>query len=122
MSPRRPARRAPLAAPGPAPSAPFARIYAVVATIPRGKVATYGQVARLAGRVTARLVGYAMAACPDGLPWRRVINSKGEVSPRKHGDGHATQRRLLEREGVRFDAEGRVDLDRHRWRPAAKRR
>ena len=99
---------------------PFERIHAVVARIPRGKVATYGQVARLAGRVTARLVGFAMAATPDGvdLPWQRVINSRGEVSPRKHGDGHLSQRRLLEREGVRFDERGRIDLARHAWRPS----
>jgi methylated-DNA-protein-cysteine methyltransferase-like protein len=98
---------------------PFQRIYAVVARIPRGKVATYGQVARLAGRVTARLVGYAMAATPDGLdlPWQRVINSRGEVSPRRRGDGHLDQRRLLEREGVRFDERGRIELARHAWRP-----
>lgn len=98
---------------------PFQRIYAVVARIPRGKVATYGQVARLAGRVTARLVGFAMAATPDdmALPWQRVINSRGEVSPRKHGAGHLTQRKLLEREGVRFDERGRIELARHAWRP-----
>jgi len=100
---------------------PFERIHAVVARIPKGKVATYGQIARLAGRVTARLVGFAMAATPTGtrLPWQRVINSRGEVSPRKHGDGHLTQRKLLEREGVRFDDRGRVELARHAWRPSA---
>lgn len=98
---------------------PFERIYSVVARIPRGRVATYGQVARLAGRVTARLVGYAMAATPDhlDLPWQRVINARGEVSPRKHGDGHLSQRRLLEREGVRFDERGRIELARFAWRP-----
>lgn len=98
---------------------PFARIYAVVARIPRGKVATYGQVARLAGRVTARLVGFAMAATPDDLdlPWQRVINARGEVSPRRSGDGHVSQRKRLEREGVRFDAAGKVDLARHGWAP-----
>jgi methylated-DNA-protein-cysteine methyltransferase-like protein len=99
---------------------PFERIHAVVARIPKGKVATYGQVARLAGRVTARLVGFAMAGASDGLPWQRVINSRGEVSPRKHGDGHLTQRKLLEREGVRFDDRGRVELARHAWRPTPR--
>ena len=98
---------------------PFKRIYAVVAKIPRGKVASYGQVARLAGRVTARLVGYAMASCPEHLPWQRVINSKGEVSPRKHGDGQLRQRERLERKRVRFDAAGRVDMERHAWVPKA---
>ena len=102
---------------------PFQRIYLVVARIPRGRVATYGQVARLAGRVTARLVGFAMAGAPthtaEGklIPWQRVINSRAEVSPRKQGEGHVTQRRLLEREGVRFDPRGRVDLARHAWHP-----
>ena len=61
---------------------------------------------------------------PD-LPWQRIINARGEVSPRKHGEGHLTQRRLLEREGVRFDANGRVDLARHASgrprRPAIRR-
>ena len=103
------------------PTAPeprtHARIFAVVAKIPRSKVATYGQVARLAGRVTARLVGYAMAQCPEHLPWQRVINSKGEVSPRKHGDCQLRQRERLERERVKFDARGRVDMVRHRWMP-----
>jgi methylated-DNA-protein-cysteine methyltransferase-like protein len=104
-----------------APATPgtHARIFAVVARIPRGKVATYGQIARLAGRVTARLVGYAMASCPEHLPWQRVINAKGEVSPRKHGDGQLRQRARLEKERVRFDAKGRVDMARHRWLPAA---
>ena len=103
---------APRAAPG-----AYHRIYSVVARIARGKVATYGQVAKLAGQVTARQVGYAMAACPERLPWQRVINAKGEVSPRKHGDGQLRQRARLERERVRFDARGRVDLARHRWLP-----
>jgi len=99
---------------------PFRRIYAVVARIPRGRVASYGQVARLAGRVTARLVGYAMASCPDHLPWQRVINSRGEVSPRKHGSGHVTQRRALEREGVRFDGADKIDMERYRWDPSVE--
>jgi methylated-DNA-protein-cysteine methyltransferase-like protein len=112
--------RRPPRAPETASRPPFARIYSVVATIPRGRVATYGQVARLAGRVTARLVGYAMAGCPDALPWQRVVNSRGEVSPRKRGDGHLTQRKLLEREGVRFDAGGRIDLARFGFRAGAR--
>ena len=105
------------ATPAAAPSA-YQRIYAIVARIRRGKVATYGQIAKLAGKVTARQVGYAMAACQDDrIPWQRVINAKGEVSPRKHGAGHLTQRKLLEQEGVRFDARGRVALARCGWRP-----
>jgi methylated-DNA-protein-cysteine methyltransferase-like protein len=102
----------------------YARIYAAVRRIPRGRVATYGQIATLAGlRGHARQVGYAMAALRAGttVPWHRVINAQGKVSARR-GDtgGRPRQRRLLEREGVRFDARGMVSLDRYRWRPRAR--
>ena len=92
-------------------------IYKLVRQIPRGRVATYGQIARLAnwGR-RARHVGWAMHACPEDVPWHRVINSKGEISPRARSDSHELQRMLLEAEGVRFDARGRVDLDRFLWK------
>ena len=96
------------------------RIYAVVRRIPRGRVATYGQVAELAGLPGhARQVGYAMAALPAGttVPWQRVINAGGMVSRRKMPGEELTQRQLLEKEGVRFDARGRVALDKLRWRP-----
>lgn len=97
------------------------RIYAVVTRIPRGRVATYGQVAAVAGLPRqARLVGYAMYGLPAGskLPWHRVINARGEVSPRSDpGPSEALQRHLLEREGVRFDERGRVSLKRFRWDP-----
>ena len=96
------------------------RIYAVVRRIPAGSVATYGQVAELAGlEGQARLVGYAMSALPNGttVPWHRVINAQGKVSPRSAGSsGGVTQRLLLEREGVRFTG-GRVKLEKFRWRP-----
>lgn len=99
----------------------YQRIYVVVRRIPRGRVATYGQVAALAGLPRQpRLVGYAMHALPNGtmLPWHRVINAQGRVSPRSgDGDGSLTQRVLLEREGVRFDASGRVSLARQGWKP-----
>ncbi len=97
----------------------YARIYAVVRRIPRGRVATYGQVARLAGFPRhARLVGYALHALPDAsrVPWQRVINARGEVSPRAIPGFEGLQVRLLEREGVRFDTRGRVSLARYRWR------
>ena len=99
-----------------------ARIHAVVRRIPRGRVASYGQVARIAGIAThARLVGYAMAALPEGsrVPWQRVVNAQGRVSPRATPGYDALQRALLEREGVRFDAQGRIDLARYGWRPRA---
>lgn len=99
----------------------YQRIYAVVRRIPRGRVATYGQVATLAGLPRQpRLVGYAMHALPNGtvLPWHRVINAQGRVSPRSgDGGGSLTQRVLLEREGVRFDVSGRVSLARQAWKP-----
>ena len=97
-------------------------IYRLVRRIPRGRVATYGQLANLAGGGRrARYVGYAMHAAPDGIPWHRVINAKGEVSPRARGDSHELQRLLLEAEGVEFDLRGRVDLKRFAWKPKARR-
>lgn len=100
-----------------------ARILAVVRRIPRGRVATYGQVAALAGLGgQPRLVGYALHALPSTttVPWHRVINARGMVSLRADGGGSLTQRLLLEREGIGFDARGRVSLERFRWRPAAR--
>lgn len=96
----------------------YERIYAVVRRIPAGRVATYGQVARIAGIVNgARQVGYALHALPEhrAVPWHRVVNARGAISLR--GGGDATQRILLEREGVRFGAGGRIDLAAHGWRP-----
>jgi methylated-DNA-protein-cysteine methyltransferase-like protein len=95
----------------------YERIYRVVRRIPRGRVASYGAVARLAGLPgAARQVGYALAALRDGtrVPWHRVVNARGAVSPRASGF-ETPQRRLLEREGVRFDAAGRIDLGRFGW-------
>lgn len=95
------------------------RIYAVVARIPRGRVATYGQVAALAGAPRhARQVGYALHALPAGssLPWQRVINARGEVSRRSESGWEGFQRQLLEAEGVEL-RNGRVDLERYRWEP-----
>jgi methylated-DNA-protein-cysteine methyltransferase-like protein len=98
-----------------------ARIQNVVLRIPKGRVATYGQIARLAGLGgQARLVGYAMHALPTGtrVPWQRVINAQGAIS--LPGKSAIRQRELLEKEGVRFDARGRVDLDRFLWQPRAR--
>ena len=98
----------------------YARIYAVVRRIPRGKVATYGQVAALAGlREHARQVGYAMYALRPGttVPWQRVVNAKGEISRRATFGGELRQRLLLEAEGVAFDWRGRIPLKRFGWRP-----
>ena len=99
----------------------YPRIYAVVRRIPAGRVATYGQVAELAGVAgQARLVGYAMAALEQDspVPWHRVINAQGRVSPRAgEPAGSMHQRLRLELEGVQFDARGRVPLDRFGWQP-----
>jgi methylated-DNA-protein-cysteine methyltransferase-like protein len=100
-------------------SSAYDRIYAVVRRIPRGRVATYGQVATLAGLGgQPRQVGYALSALPAGsrVPWHRVINARGEISRRAIRDDESEQRHLLEAEGVRFDGD-RVPLARYRWRP-----
>lgn len=101
----------------------YERIYAVVEAIPAGRVATYGQVAALAGIPGhARQVGYALHALPEAstVPWQRVINARGEVSARSAPDlgwVRGYQRHLLEEEGVLFDERGRVDLACFRWEP-----
>jgi len=102
----------------------YDRIYDIVSLIPSGRVATYGQIATIAGACTPRIAGYAMAAVPFYLrvPWQRVVNSRGCVSPRRHGDGGSEQRRLLEDEGVAFDRRGRIDFERFGWKgPSAAR-
>lgn len=97
----------------------YQRFYEVVRRVPRGRVTTYGTVAREAGLPGhARQVGYAMAALPDehDVPWHRVINARGEVSRRKGGTAFENiQRMLLEAEGVRFDTRGRVRLAEYGW-------
>jgi len=98
----------------------YPRIYAVVRRIPRGKVATYGQVAALAGfRRHARQVGYALHAVGNDttIPWHRVVNARGEVSPRAEPHWEELQRKLLEDEEVFFDSRDRIDLARRQWRP-----
>ena len=93
------------------------RIWQVVSRIPRGKVATYGQVAHLADLPGyARYVGYTMKMLPSGskLPWFRVVNSKGELSFPKHSAQYRTQQEKLEAEGVVF-SEGKFCLQTHQW-------
>lgn len=92
--------------------------------IPRGRVATYGQVAALAGVPGhARQVGYTLHALPRGttVPWQRVVNARGEVSRRAVPGAELVQRMRLEAEGVRFDARGRIRLERFAWRAAPVR-
>jgi len=94
------------------------RILAVVRRIPRGRVATYGQIAALAGfPQQPRLVGYALRHADDGVPWHRVVNAQGRISPRAASESVSVQRAVLEAEGVRFDLTGRIDLRRQAWRP-----
>lgn len=98
------------------------RVWAVVRQIPPGKVATYGQIAHLAGipgPSGARQVGYAMAAltAESEVPWHRVINARGALSPRANPDSVEFQRLLLEEEGVGFDHRRQIDLDVFRWQP-----
>ncbi len=95
----------------------YERIYAVVRQIPAGKVSTYGQISAIVGGCTARMVGYAMAALPfdTDVPWQRVINRQGKISPRGTGAGSALQRQLLEAEGVSFDRKNRVDFEEVGW-------
>ncbi len=98
----------------------FETIYEVVKKIPCGKVATYGQVARLAGNPRwARVVGFALHQNPDPekIPCHRVVNREGRVAPAFAFGGEQVQRSLLEREGVRFMPNGRVNLDQYIWQP-----
>ena len=99
----------------------YQTIYAIVRRIPAGFVATYGQVARLAGlQGCARQVGYALSALTDksAVPWHRVVNAQGRISARSGGSpADMIQRLRLEEEGVCFDERGRIPLDRFQWRP-----
>jgi methylated-DNA-protein-cysteine methyltransferase-like protein len=97
----------------------------VVARVPRGRVATYGQIAELAGLPgRARQVGYALHAQSEakGLPWQRIVNARGEISlPADFGMG-SVQRDLLEQEGIVFDERGRISLARYQWQPRLGRK
>ncbi len=96
----------------------YRRIYRVVRHIPKGRVATYGVVARLAGRPgAARTVGWALSALPDegDVPWWRVVNAAGRISLSPHDHAAVVQRALLLREGVRFAPGGAVNLGTYGW-------
>lgn len=101
----------------------YEEVWMIVRQIPRGKVATYGQIAKMipppngvdieAYKAFApRWVGGAMANCPDDVPWQRVINSQGKISERA---GAERQRQLLEQEGVEFDVKDKIDLKKFGW-------
>ena len=98
-------------------------VWKIAALVPGGKIATYGQIgsyiplpegvsAEEYKAYRARWVGAAMSACPDSVPWQRIINSQGKISVRK---GAELQRGLLEAEGVVFDSKDRIDLGRYTW-------
>jgi len=95
----------------------YERIYSVVSMIPPGRIATYGQIARIAGGCSARNVGYAMSSVPhdSDVPWHRVINSRGQVSVRSHGEPCNAQQQMLQSEGIIFSESGKADLDRFGW-------
>ena len=90
----------------------FEQVYALVARIPEGRVATYGQLAAMLGQPRgARTVGFAMRRCPEALPWQRVVRADGRIA-----GGQADLRRaVLAREGVPFLPDGRVDVSACRW-------
>ncbi len=96
----------------------FEQVYQVVRCIPPGRVATYGQIARILDKPRgARTVGWALHSLPEGsdVPWQRVINAQGIITLDSYGPGGAIQRSLLEAEGIEFDELGRVDLSVWGW-------
>ncbi|NQT25208.1 MGMT family protein [candidate division KSB1 bacterium] len=96
----------------------YSKIYDAIKCIPYGKVATYGQIAEVAGlQGQARLVGYALFSLPEDMdiPWHRVINAKGEISGLPDPDWRNIQKGLLEAEDIQFNKDGRVDLKVYRW-------
>ena len=108
----------------PNPQAYYEQVWNLVRQIPHGKVASYGQIALMIPppmgvdfesykSFSPRWVGGAMAACPDDVPWQRVINSQGKISERS---GAERQRQLLEEEGVLFDAKERIDFKKYGWK------
>jgi len=110
----------------PNPQAFYAQVWEIVRRIPRGKVASYGQIAKMLPppdgvEIETYIafgplwVGGAMAHCPDDVPWQRVINSKGEISERD-GAGARRQHLLLEEEGVLFNPRGRIDFKKYGWK------
>ncbi len=95
-------------------------ILTVIEQIPAGNVATYGQIARMAGLPkNARLVGFILKSLPpdSGVPWYRVVNSQGKISERENPESQKSQRMILEEEGVEFRSGNRVSLREFQWEP-----
>jgi methylated-DNA-protein-cysteine methyltransferase-like protein len=100
-------------------------IYDTVRQIPFGKVASYGQIAEIVARCSAQMVGFALAALANSststdVPWQRVVNSQGKISPHGFGVGSGMQRSLLEEEGVEFGMESIIDFEKYGWLGAPK--
>lgn len=98
----------------------FEKIYEVVCNIPKGKVATYGQVALLAGNPHwARVVGYALHVNPafGVIPCHRVVNREGKTAESFAFGGSDIQRQMLENEGIVFEEDGHIDLKKYQWKP-----
>jgi methylated-DNA-protein-cysteine methyltransferase-like protein len=96
------------------------QVWQVIALIPKGRVATYGQVAELAGLPGgARRVGRVLSQLPSGtrIPWHRVVNASGGISLPEGSGGHVRQQTRLEKEGIVFSTSGRIALRRYRWQP-----
>ena len=94
------------------------RVFEIVRRIPQGRVMTYGQLAEILGEgYTARTVGFVMHSADESVPWQRVINAQGACSTGRVIVPPDLQQRMLEAEGVHFDAKGRCDLSRYRWTP-----
>jgi len=94
-------------------------VYALVEQIPHGQIATYGQIAALAGFPRhARQVGYLLAKTPPDkrIPWHRVVNARGEISDRRKSGYTDYQRLLLEEEGIEFSLDRRLSLPKYQWR------
>lgn len=101
----------------------FENVYEAVQLIPRGKVATYGQIARMIGAPrSSRAVGYALHANPRPgvIPCHRVVNREGRLAPAFAFGGPEIQARLLESEGVRVSADFVVDLGKYLWQPSGQ--
>jgi methylated-DNA-protein-cysteine methyltransferase-like protein len=95
------------------------KVIKLIKSIPKGKVATYSQIACLAGFCSSiRRVVWILHACSkkEGLPWHRVVNQKGTISLRP-GAGYETQKELLQREGIVFDKKNRINMERYLWEP-----
>lgn len=96
----------------------YEHFYDLISQIPKGKVSTYGDIAKMADCRSARAVGFALNQLPEGsdIPWQRVINSQGKVSTRTNSEGHCLQQQLLEEEGIQF-IDDKVKLSKYRWQP-----